>query len=81
MFFVMPKTFVIQRIKKLRTLQPQNKKGPSRNFKRHCVESVCIRSYSGLHFSRIRTEYGEIRSNSEYELFLRSVILVRANAA
>ena len=26
----------------------------------HCEKNVRIRSYSGLHFSRIRTEYREI---------------------
>ena len=54
----------------------------------HCVKRVRIRSYSGSYFSRIRTEYGELRSistyaiqmrentnqnNSEYGHFLRSV--------
>ena len=38
----------------------------------HCVKSVRIRSYSGSHFSRIRTEYGNIL---EYGLFLRRVPL------
>ena len=28
----------------------------------HCVKSVRIWSYSDLHFSRIRTEYGEMRT-------------------
>ena len=27
---------------------------------KHSAQSVCIRSYSGPYFSRIRTEYGEI---------------------
>ena len=34
----------------------------------HCVKSVHIRSYSGPHFSRIRSEYGEIRSISPYSV-------------
>ena len=31
----------------------------------HCVKSVRIRSYSGPHFPRSQTEYGEIRIQSE----------------
>ena len=55
----------------------------------HCIKRVRIRSYSGPHFSRIRTEYGETlrispysvrmrenadQSNSEYGKFSGSVI-------
>ena len=53
----------------------------------YCVKSICIRSYSGPHFPRIRTECREIgvslsiqsecgknadQNNSEYGDFLRS---------
>ena len=37
----------------------------------HCVKSVRIRSYSGPHFSRIRTEYGEILRISPYSVRMR----------
>ena len=37
---------------------------------RHYVKSVRIRSCSGPHFSRIRPEYGEIQSISEYGHFM-----------
>ena len=40
----------------------------------HCVKTVCIRSYSGQHFttfSRIRTEYGEILRISPYSVEMR----------
>ena len=37
----------------------------------HCVKRVRIRSYSGSHFFRIWTEYGEIRSISLYSVWMR----------
>ena len=37
----------------------------------HCVKSVQIRSYFWSEFSRIRTEYGEIRSISPYLVLMR----------
>ena len=37
----------------------------------HCVKRVRIRSYSGSYFSRIRTEYGELRSISTYAIQMR----------
>ena len=37
----------------------------------HCVKSVRIRSYSDPHFSRIRTEYGEIIRISSYSVRMR----------
>ena len=37
----------------------------------HCVKSVCIWSYSGPHFSCIRTEWGKIRSISSYSVRMR----------
>ena len=40
-------------------------------YKPYCVKSVHIRTYSGLHFSRIWTEYGEIRSISPYSVQMR----------
>ena len=37
----------------------------------HCVKRVRIRSYSGPHFSRIRTKYGEILRISPYSVRMR----------
>ena len=37
----------------------------------HCVKSVQIRSFFWSVFSRIRTEYGEIRSISPYSVRMR----------
>ena len=63
-------------------------------IKHHCVRSVQIRSLFWSVFSRIRTEYGEIRSifpcsvqmlenadknNSKYGHFLRSVHSITTN--
>ena len=37
----------------------------------HCIKRVRIRSYSGPHFSRIRTEYGETLRISPYSVRMR----------
>ena len=37
----------------------------------HCMKSVQIRSFSWSVFSRIRTEYGKIRSMSPYSVRMR----------
>ena len=45
----------------------------------NCVKSVGIQSYSGPHFSRIITEYGDIRSISPYSVRMRENLGIRAD--
>ena len=42
-----------------------------RFYSTHCVKCVQIRSFFWTVFSRIRTEYGEIRSISPYSVQMR----------
>ena len=71
-----PRTYSNISLKKI--YQPKDNKETSchlKNLKKfvetlHCVKSVRIRSCSGSVFSRIRTEFGEIRSISPYSVWM-----------